>query len=63
MRSEWRVANEGLLFATRYSPTACRFYVDATVPLDDPQSRFGADHQNIATVQQEAERLGIPRVL
>jgi len=34
-----------------------------TVPLDDPQSRFGAGHQNIASVLQEVERLGIPRVL
>jgi len=34
-----------------------------TVPLTDPQSRFGAGHQNIAAVLQEAERLGIPRVL
>jgi hypothetical protein len=34
-----------------------------TVPLDDPQSRFGAGHQNITAVLQEAERLGIPRVL
>jgi hypothetical protein len=34
-----------------------------TVPLDDPQSRFGAGFQNIATVLQEVERLGIPRVL
>jgi hypothetical protein len=33
------------------------------VPLDDPQSRFGAGHQNIATVPQEVERLGVPRVL
>ena len=30
---------------------------------DDPQSRFGAGHQNIAAVLQEVERLGIPRVL
>jgi tetratricopeptide (TPR) repeat protein len=34
-----------------------------TVPLTDPQSRFGAGHQNIAKVLEEAERLGIPRVL
>jgi len=34
-----------------------------TVPLDDPQSRFGAGHQNTAAVLQEVERLGIPRVL
>jgi hypothetical protein len=33
------------------------------VPLTDPQSRFGAGHQNIARVLEEAERLGIPRVL
>jgi hypothetical protein len=34
-----------------------------TVPLTDPQSRFGAGHQNIARVLEEVERLGIPRVL
>jgi tetratricopeptide (TPR) repeat protein len=34
-----------------------------TVPLSDPQSRFGAGHQNIARVLEEVERLGIPRVL
>jgi hypothetical protein len=34
-----------------------------TVPLTDPQSRFGAGHQNITTVLQEVERLNIPRVL
>jgi hypothetical protein len=34
-----------------------------TVPLTDPQSHFGAGHQNIAAVRAEAERLGIPRVL
>jgi hypothetical protein len=34
-----------------------------TVPLPDPQSRFGAGHQNIAAVLAEAERLGIPRAL
>jgi hypothetical protein len=34
-----------------------------TVPLTDPQSRFGAGHQNITAVLQEVERLGIPRVL
>jgi hypothetical protein len=33
------------------------------VPLDDPQSRFGAGHQNNAAVLQEVEWLGIPRVL
>ncbi|MGA8493956.1 MAG: hypothetical protein WB764_00640 [Xanthobacteraceae bacterium] len=27
------------------------------------ESRFGAGYQNIATVLQEVERLGIPRVL
>jgi len=31
--------------------------------LTDPRSRFGAGHQNITTVLQEVERLGIPRVL
>ncbi len=34
-----------------------------TVALTDPQSRFGAGHQNIAAVLAEAEQLGIPRVL
>jgi hypothetical protein len=34
-----------------------------TVALSDPQSRFGAGHQNIAAVRAEAEKLGIPRVL
>ena len=34
-----------------------------TVALTDPQSQFGAGHQNIAAVRAEAERLGIPRVL
>jgi hypothetical protein len=34
-----------------------------TVALTDPQSRFGAGYQNIARVLEEAERLGIPRVL
>jgi hypothetical protein len=29
----------------------------------DSQSRFGAGFQNIATVLQEVERLGVPRVL
>jgi tetratricopeptide (TPR) repeat protein len=33
------------------------------VPLPDPQSHFGASHQNIATVLQEAEQLKIPRIL
>lgn len=30
--------------------------------LPDPKSHFGAGHQNIARVRQEAERLGIPRL-
>jgi tetratricopeptide (TPR) repeat protein len=34
-----------------------------TIPLTDPQSHFGAGHQNIAAVRAEAERLGIPRLL
>jgi hypothetical protein len=34
-----------------------------TVALTDPQSHFGAGHQNIAAVLAEAERLRIPRVL
>ncbi len=34
-----------------------------TIALTDPQSHFGAGHQNIAAVLAEAERLGIPRVL
>jgi tetratricopeptide (TPR) repeat protein len=34
-----------------------------TVALTDPQSHFGAGHQNIASVRAEAEKLGIPRVL
>ena len=34
-----------------------------TVALTDPQSHFGAGHQNIAAVRAEAEKLGIPRVL
>lgn len=34
-----------------------------TVALADPQSHFGAGHQNLAAVLAEAERLGIPRVL
>jgi tetratricopeptide (TPR) repeat protein len=33
-----------------------------TVPLRDPNSHFGAGHQNIKAVLEEAERLGIPRV-
>jgi hypothetical protein len=34
-----------------------------TVELKDPQSRFGASHQNLAAVLKEVEQLGIPRVL
>jgi hypothetical protein len=34
-----------------------------TVPLRDPNSHFGAGHQNINAVLAEVERLGIPRVL
>jgi hypothetical protein len=34
-----------------------------TIALTDPQSHFGAGHQNIAAVRAEAEKLGIPRVL
>jgi hypothetical protein len=34
-----------------------------TIALTDPQSHFGAGHQNPAAVLAEAERLGIPRVL
>ena len=34
-----------------------------TVPLTDPQSRFGAGHQNLPAVLKEAEALGIPRLL
>ncbi len=34
-----------------------------TVALSDPQSRFGAGHQNLAAVLGEAERLGVPRML
>jgi len=33
------------------------------VPLTDPQSRFGAGHQNVPAVRAEAERLRIPRIL
>jgi hypothetical protein len=33
-----------------------------TVPLCDPQSHFGAGHQNIKAVLEEADRLGIPRL-
>jgi tetratricopeptide (TPR) repeat protein len=34
-----------------------------SVALTDPQSHFGAGHQNIAAVRAEAEKLGIPHVL
>jgi hypothetical protein len=34
-----------------------------TVVLPDPNSHFGAGHQNINAVLAEVERLGIPRVL
>ncbi len=34
-----------------------------TVALRDPQSHFGAGHQNLAAVLAEAEQLGIPRLL
>jgi hypothetical protein len=34
-----------------------------TLPLPDPKSHFGAGHQNIKAVLEEAERLGIPRVV
>ncbi len=33
-----------------------------TVPLTDPNSHFGAGHQNIRSVLEEVERLGIPRL-
>ena len=33
-----------------------------TVPLTDPNSHFGAGHQNIGKVLEEVERLGIPRL-
>jgi hypothetical protein len=33
-----------------------------TVALRDPQSRFGAGHQNIRAVLEEVDRLGIPRL-
>jgi hypothetical protein len=33
-----------------------------TVPLRDPQSHFGAGHQNIKAVLEEADHLGIPRL-
>jgi tetratricopeptide (TPR) repeat protein len=34
-----------------------------TLPLPDPKSHFGAGHQNIESVLQEVEQLGIARVL
>jgi tetratricopeptide (TPR) repeat protein len=34
-----------------------------TVALSDPQSHFGAGHQNLAAVLEEVDRLGIPRIL
>jgi tetratricopeptide (TPR) repeat protein len=34
-----------------------------TVPLRDPDSHFGAGHQNINAVLEEVDRLGIPRLL
>ena len=34
-----------------------------TQPLPDPNSHFGAGHQNIENVLKEVEQLGIPRVL
>jgi tetratricopeptide (TPR) repeat protein len=34
-----------------------------TVRLQDPKSRVGAGYQNAASVREEAERLGIPRML
>lgn len=34
-----------------------------TVALGDPQSHFGAGHQNLDAVLGEVERLGIPRLL
>ncbi len=33
------------------------------IALTDPQSHFGAGHQNLPAVLQEAEQLGIPRML
>jgi hypothetical protein len=33
-----------------------------TVALSDPKSLFGAGHQNIHAVLEEADRLGIPRL-
>ncbi len=34
-----------------------------TVALRDQKGHFGADHQNLAAVLGEVDRLGIPRVL
>lgn len=34
-----------------------------TIRLQDPKSKVGAGYQNAATVREEAERLGIPRLL
>jgi hypothetical protein len=34
-----------------------------TVGLQDPKSRVRADYQNAASVREEVERLGIPRIL
>jgi hypothetical protein len=34
-----------------------------TVALADPQTRFGAGHQNMPAVLKETEALGIPRAL
>ena len=34
-----------------------------TVPLRDPESHFGAGHQNIDAVLEEVDRLGIPRLV
>jgi hypothetical protein len=33
-----------------------------TVQLRDPQSDFGAGHQNIKAVLEQTDRLGIPRL-
>jgi len=33
-----------------------------SIPLSDPQSHFGAGHQNIRAVLEEVDRLGIPRL-
>jgi hypothetical protein len=47
----------------RSSDKHYRLPVVDTVALCDPQSYFGAGHQNIAAVLEEAEHLGIPRAL